>query len=118
MFQQVQSLFQYDKLIARICLTKLQLTPLQTLISNAAVKRIMVLDDSKHVLLNNSYRSSLKSSIDKRHHPIQILSQDQKKEIINKIIVCRESIKEVVVDHFQHGKWLLGLNLDIATLEG
>ncbi len=99
----------------------LQLTPLQTVISNAADKRIMVLDDfatSKDAALNDSHRSFLKSSVDKRHHPVQVISKKHKKEIVNKIIICRESAKEIVIDHFKQNKWFLDVNLDIVTLEG
>ncbi len=58
-----QTIIVYCCLFYNICVLLLQLTPLQTVISNAADKRIMVLDDfatSEDAALNDSHRHKKK----------------------------------------------------------
>lgn len=80
----------------------------------------MVLDDfavSNHVALNDSYRNSLKSSVDKRHHPVLIFRKRREEGAIHKLLVCRGSTKEMLINQFQHGKWFININSDAENLE-
>ncbi len=98
----------------------LQIEPLQAVIGNAVKKRIIVFDIQSQTPENASYVESLNDSIDKRHHPVQIIRQRSgaNPAIIEHVIVCKDPPRELVTNKYENGKWFMDLTLDVDSVEG